>query len=116
MGVFHQIGENLVALPRDFGDQILAPGEVAVDSGGGNAGGFGGLGQGPALGAFLLDQPDGRIDERLAQVAMVVSAFLVWHARALNRPQRAARSPARLPHRYRAHRPSPCHVRHRERP
>ena len=54
VGEFHQGGEDVIALPGHFGDQFVAAGEMAVDGGGRDIGGLGGLGQGEARRALFL--------------------------------------------------------------
>jgi hypothetical protein len=48
VGMFHQLGEDLVALARRFGDQVLAALEMAVDGGRGDPGLLGRLREGKA--------------------------------------------------------------------
>ena len=66
IGMIHEVGENLEALPRDLGDQILAPGEMAVDGGGRHTRRLRRLGEGEALRPLRRDQLQRRIDQRLS--------------------------------------------------
>ena len=75
IGKFHQGGKDIKALARHLGDQVFSPGKVAIDSGGGDIGGLGSLGQGKAIWSLRRDQLQRRIDQRLAQVAMMVPFF-----------------------------------------
>jgi hypothetical protein len=74
-GVRHHVGEDLVPLPRAFRDQVLAPLEMAVDGRRRHARVLRGLRQGKAGRALLLDQAQGRVDQRLLEVAVVIAAF-----------------------------------------
>ena len=43
IGIAHDVGEDGIALTRGLGDEVLAPGEMAIDGGRGDAGQLGGL-------------------------------------------------------------------------
>ena len=79
IGMLHQIAENAVALQSAFRDQCLTALEMAVHSSRGDASAFGGLRHGEAGGAFLLDQMQCCVDQRLLEIAVVIAAFR--HAR-----------------------------------
>jgi hemoglobin len=74
----HQVRENLVSLPRRFGDQVFAPFKVPIDRRRGDPGQLGGLRKGKPRRALFLDQtkfiasllggPASFSDERLEQV------------------------------------------------
>ena len=94
IGVFHQVGENLVPLSGDLNQQILTALKMAVNGGGGDARLFRRLAEGKAGRAFLLNQAKGGIDQGLFQVAVVIAAFR--HSRSPARrksPDRAWRRP-----------------------
>ncbi len=95
-GKFHQGRENLISLPRGLGDQILAPGEMAIDGGGRHLGRLRRLRQGEALRPLLGDQVKRCLDQRLPQIAVMIAAFR--HPRVRDRrrwPDRECRS---VPH------------------
>jgi hypothetical protein len=67
-------GEDLVPAHRDRGEQLLPVGEVRVRGAGGDAHAPARLGEGEAAHAALRDQLDRRVDQRRAQVAVVIAA------------------------------------------
>ncbi len=75
VGVIEKVGEHLIALPGSFGDEILAAFKMTVDSGGGDARLARGLGQRKSGRALFGDQRKAGVDERLAQVAVVIAAL-----------------------------------------
>ena len=84
VGIFQKGREDVEPLPRDFGQKVVPAREVSVDGGRRHIGGLRGLGEGEPLWPLLGNQRQGRLDQRLPEVAVVIPPL---HARSLGPPQ-----------------------------
>src|SRR5246127_3820905 len=76
-------GKELEPAASDIGDQRVTIAKVAIGGGRADPGRACGIGKGKPCWAFFCDQVEGRLDQRLAQIAVVIAAP---SARPLSRP------------------------------
>src|SRR6516164_4556455 len=73
-GAVEMRSKQLEPAPRDVGDQRVAVTEMAIGGGGADPGPARGIGKGKPCRALFCNQVEGGLDQRLAQIAVVISA------------------------------------------
>ena len=89
------LGEQLEAAPRDIGDQRVAVAEMPVGCGRTDPGRARGVGKGKSGRSLFGDQVESRLDQRLAQIAVMIAATPIRpSARPAHRPAQFIARPA----------------------